>query len=202
MGTSPDTYRLQLPNTESNAGGRGQANAWATYSDARVKSDVRPIGYGLDHIMKLSAKSYYHHSSEFSDERLVLSSGDNTIGLIAQDVYGIIPEVVHKPENEDTGLWSINYDKLVPVLIEAMQQQQQQIEILRSELMHFEFLKSQLVHFEAMKAQLEMFEEMQSQLAYLESMKSQLEDVAIIRAENESMKAQLSKILEMLSDDQ
>jgi septal ring factor EnvC (AmiA/AmiB activator) len=55
--------------------------------------------------------------------------GSEAIGLLAQDVYEIIPEVVSKPLNEESDLWSISYDKLVPVLIKAIQEQQQQIEL-------------------------------------------------------------------------
>ena len=54
--------------------------------------------------------------------------GSNSIGLNAQDLFEIIPEAVSKPENEERELWSISYQKLVPVLIKAIQKQQEIID--------------------------------------------------------------------------
>jgi hypothetical protein len=51
-----------------------------------------------------------------------MDPGVKTIGLIAQELYEIIPEAVSKPENEATELWGIDYDKLIPVLIKAIQE--------------------------------------------------------------------------------
>jgi hypothetical protein len=64
----------------------------------------------------------------------IQNEGRHDIGLIAQEVYNIIPEAVNKPENEDKELWSISYDKLIPVLINAVKEQQQQIESYKSQL--------------------------------------------------------------------
>ena len=135
IGVSTPTYKLQLPNSATTTVGQAQAYAWATYSDGRVKTNQKPIGYGLNQIMALSPKSYTHHASEFSsDNKLVLGTGANTIGLVAQELYNVIPEAVNKPEDEQKSLWSVDYNKLVPVLIKGMQEQQTQIEDLKSQL--------------------------------------------------------------------
>ena len=74
--------------------------------------------------------SEYIHHSTFSDNTgiIIQDEGKHDIGLIAQQVYEVIPEAVNKPEDEEAELWSISYDKLVPVMVNAIKQQQHQIE--------------------------------------------------------------------------
>jgi hypothetical protein len=53
------------------------------------------------------------------------------IGLIAQDIEKLVPEVI---EFDRDGIRSINYDLLVPVLIEAIKEQQSEIEKLKKQI--------------------------------------------------------------------
>jgi hypothetical protein len=126
--TSP-TFALELPNSSSDGIGKGRANAWTTYSDGRIKSAIKQISYGLKEILQIKPLSYFQHNSDLSSGKLELSNdGSNSIGFIAQDIYKILPELVTKPENENTGLWSVSYDKLTPVLVKAVQEQQEIID--------------------------------------------------------------------------
>lgn len=136
------TYALELPNSTTVGVGSARAYAWATYSDSRVKSQRKEIPYGISHIMRLKPEIYYHHNSKITPNGIEIeASGSTAIGLIAQDVFNIIPEVVTKPVNEKNELWSMSYEKLVPVLIKAMQEQQTIIEKQNNEL---EYLKNEL----------------------------------------------------------
>lgn len=129
---SVPTYRIQLPNTATNSGGRAQANLWATYSDTRVKFNQKKLMYGLKELMALEPKSYEQHSSKFDNGQLkILPDSENTIGFIAQEVYKIVPEAVMKPVNEDQELWGMSYEKLTPVIIKGIQEQQIEINELR-----------------------------------------------------------------------
>ena len=133
--TSP-SYLLELPNNSNNNEGTAIAYAWDTYSDTRIKSQQKELQYGLKEILALKPKSYIHHSSYVKNGILSIdkSNGEKTIGLIAQEVNKIIPEAVSVPENEENTLWSMNYEKLIPVLIKAIQEQQQTIENLKKRI--------------------------------------------------------------------
>lgn len=120
-------YVLELPN---DAAMKGKAQAWDVYSDSRVKTEQKPIRYGLSQILALRPKQYDQHSSSFHNGRLDLGEARHTIGLIAQEVYQVIPEAAAKPADESKELWGMDYNKLVPVLVKAIQEQQAQIDEL------------------------------------------------------------------------
>ena len=84
------------------------ATGFNSTSDARAKENIRPLGYNLDTVLKLTGKKF-----EMKD------SGITAIGLIAQEVQHVVPEVVSTTDVE-TGMLGINYPALVSVLIEAM----------------------------------------------------------------------------------
>lgn len=77
-------------------------------SDERAKENIRPLGYNLDTVLQLVGKKFE-----------MKESGVTSIGLIAQEVQKVIPEVVSET-NKDTGMLGINYPVLVSVLIEAI----------------------------------------------------------------------------------
>jgi hypothetical protein len=142
LGVLVPTNIIELSNNSSDAIGKGLATAWNTYSDSRIKKDQKPISYGLKELMLIQAMSYNHFSSNFNMGSLILSNESiKTIGFIAQDVYPIIPEAVNKPADETKELWTMNYEKLFPVVVKAIQEQQSEIELLKAEN---DLLKKQL----------------------------------------------------------
>jgi len=134
IGTVIPTYRLELPNN-SDTTGQARANAWVTYSDTRIKSEQKTLDYGLETVLKLQPKEYIHHDSEFVDGQLIIKdTGVKDIGFIAQEVYEVIPEIVHKPSDENSDLWSIDYIRIVPILTNAIQEQNKEIETLKAQV--------------------------------------------------------------------
>ena len=92
-------------------------------SDRRLKTNIQELKYGLKEVLALNPVRYNWKTTP---------SADNKIGLIAQDVRKIIPEVVVGDEaKENIGM---NYAELVPVLINAIKEQQQQIDELKKEM--------------------------------------------------------------------
>ena len=125
--TSP-TFALQLQNSSVDMKGRARAYSWNTYSDGRLKTDQKALGYGLKEVMQLQPKSYFHHDSETKEDGTFVMVGSHkthTFGFIAQELNEIIPEAVYVPEDETKDLWSLDYEKLIPVLTKAMQEQQE-----------------------------------------------------------------------------
>ena len=100
-------------------GGNVQAADFNSTSDARYKIDIQTVTSALDKVSKLRGVSF-----NWKD------SGKPAIGVIAQEVEQVIPEVVHTSENRKT----VSYGNLVGVLIEAIKEQQQQIQELQRQL--------------------------------------------------------------------
>jgi hypothetical protein len=96
------------------------ASAFNVSSDRRLKTNIHNLGYGLKEVLALQPVSYNWKTRPQIDKQL---------GLIAQDAKRTIPEIVSG--NEETGKLSINYAELVPVLINAIKEQQQQINDLK-----------------------------------------------------------------------
>jgi hypothetical protein len=98
------------------------ADAWTTYSSRRWKRNIEPIEGSLDKVMNLRGVSF-----EWKD------NGMEDIGLIAEEVAEVIPEVVVFEENSEDAK-SVDYARLVALLIEATKEQQKEIEELKSEI--------------------------------------------------------------------
>jgi hypothetical protein len=134
--TSGDAnYIMQLPNSSSN---KAKAYAWDTYSDERIKKDIISINYGLNEVLKLNPVSYKQYDSETIENEIILKDTyRENIGFIAQQAFDIIPEAVNKGQEEHE-LWGMDYSKLVPVLVKAIQEQQIQIQELSNRLIKLE----------------------------------------------------------------
>ena len=93
-------------------------------SDARYKTNIREMYGSLDKVTRLRGVTYKWKQSEFPELKF---SDNNQVGLIAQDVQEIIPEIVSE---DDKGYLNIDYAKLTSVLVGAIKEQQKQIETL------------------------------------------------------------------------
>lgn len=97
-------------------------------SDISLKKDIQPLENCLDKILQLQSVSF-NWVEELVPSRYVKSRPE--IGLIAQEVEEVIPEVVGQKFIVDGVYKSINYGKLTAVLIEAVKEQQDQINSLK-----------------------------------------------------------------------
>ena len=132
------THLLTLPNINSAFGGQGRANAWTTYSDSRIKTEQRPISYGLREIMRLQPRAYTQHSGCMEHGTFVCEDEKGgsapTIGFIAQEVEQVIPEAVQKPQDPANQLYGMDYEKLIPVLVKATQELKSENDTLKAQL--------------------------------------------------------------------
>lgn len=110
-------------------------NGTINTSDAREKQDVRALNYGLAEVMQLKPVRFrWKRDPEQGDK----------LGLLAQDLQDVLPETVVDKSwrvNDDgtreevpAERLGVYYSDIIPVLIKAVQEQQQQIDQLREEL--------------------------------------------------------------------
>ena len=100
------------------------ATSWATSSDKRLKKNVQALNYGLQSILNLIPVSYNWIDPSQSTK--------TQLGLIAQDTRKVIPEIVNGDESKEK--LSINYTELIPVLINAIKEQQTKIDAQQKEI--------------------------------------------------------------------
>ena len=82
-------------------------------SDARLKANIVSLGSTLSKLLLIDGKSY-----------VMKKDGKQKIGVLAQDIQEVFPELVTKDDNE---MLAVNYQGLVPVLINALKEQDEKI---------------------------------------------------------------------------
>ena len=87
-------------------------------SDARLKSNIVSLGSTLPKLLQIDGKSYE-------------MKGKQKIGVLAQEIQEVFPELVSEDDNE---MLAVNYQGLVPVLINALKEQQSEIKTYRDEV--------------------------------------------------------------------
>jgi trimeric autotransporter adhesin len=90
-------------------------------SDERLKHDIQTIPNALSSVTQLRGVSFKWNSDNRSD-----------VGLIAQEVEKVFPEAVHT--DPTTGIKSVEYANLVGPLVEAVKEQQQEIQTLQQQV--------------------------------------------------------------------
>jgi hypothetical protein len=103
----------------------GDITAFFT-SDKRHKNTIQNIPNALEKVSKLNGVTW-----EWNEDVNEVTKSTPKTGLIAQEVQEVLPEVVR--ERED-GFLSLDYSKMVGLLVEAIKEQQSQIEELKSKL--------------------------------------------------------------------
>ena len=92
------------------------------YSDARVKENIKTIDNALDKVLSLRGVEYNRTDSKDKSKK---------VGVIAQEIKEVLPEVVFEQED---GMLGVSYGNIVGVLIEAIKEQQKQIDELKAKL--------------------------------------------------------------------
>jgi hypothetical protein len=119
---------------------RATGDVVASYSDKRLKDILGNINNSLDMLQKISG--VYYEWNELAIENGLHYNG-REIGLIAQDVQSVLPEVIRiAPFDQDKygdsksgeNYLTIHYNMIVPLLIEALKQQKEQIDYIKSKL--------------------------------------------------------------------
>ena len=107
-------------NGDITANGNMTATAFLYSSDVFLKKDIQPLLDPLGMIGKINGVEFNWKEDNKPD-----------IGLIAQDVEKVLPGLVHTGQD---GYKSIDYVRMIPVLVEAVKAQQAQIDSLKAQL--------------------------------------------------------------------
>ncbi len=91
-------------------------------SDKRLKKDISPLSVGLKELLKIQPVEYKWKVDNSLDK-----------GFIAQDLYEVYPEAVQKPLTNDfkKNPWAVAPNRLIPLLVKSIQDQQEIIEDLK-----------------------------------------------------------------------
>jgi hypothetical protein len=118
IGKLPGNYRLDVVGSVRSSG------HFTSSSDRRLKKNITVIPNALDNLMKIKGVSFDWRKDEFPHKQF---SSDSQIGVIAQDVEAVCPEIV---STDNEGFKTVAYDRLTAILIESVKEQQEQIKNL------------------------------------------------------------------------
>lgn len=111
------------PSQDLEVSGNVLATAFQYPSDVRLKHDIQPLD-GLETVSQLEGVRFVWNES-----------GNESIGFIAQKVEEVLPELVHT--DPVSGYKSVEYLNLVAVLVAALQEQQEEIDLLRHDIAQY-----------------------------------------------------------------
>ncbi len=128
IGTTAPSAMLSVNGAANKPGG----GAWTVFSDARSKENVTNYQSGLKELLKMRPVSF-NYKSEFG-------WGDKTyVGLIAQEVEKIVPTMVQKKEvNGISDFREVDPNEITYMLINAVKEQQQLIDVLKENQLKLE----------------------------------------------------------------
>ena len=108
-----------------NVGGFVTATEFITTSDYRFKDNIKTITGAVDKVKQLRGVEY-----------TLKSNGKDSVGVIAQEVEKVYPQLVSTSDELEgiTDAKAVNYSSLIGVLIEAIKEQQTQIEDLKAQV--------------------------------------------------------------------
>lgn len=127
---------------------RASSNITAYYSDERLKENINPIPSALSKLLSLRGVTF---NSNKTAEKYGYIDKKEQVGVIAQDIEKVLPQIV-VPAPFDIGIdedgneysksgenyKTVHYDKIVPLLIEAIKEQQQIIDKLEKRIQDLE----------------------------------------------------------------
>lgn len=109
-----------------NLSASGDITAYST-SDERLKDNITPIPDSLDKVLSISGNTFdWNEKSE---------KEGNDVGVVAQEILEVLPEAVI---TRDNGYLAVRYEKIIPLLIEAIKDQQNIILDLKNRIENLE----------------------------------------------------------------
>ena len=119
-GSASNIAEFIMTNTTAQLNCKGDITAFAS-SDKNLKDNITPIPNALNKVLSVSGNTFTWNEKS-------IYSGEKGTGVIAQEVEKVLPEVVSE---DDDGMKSVAYGNMVGLLIEAIKDQQKQIDELK-----------------------------------------------------------------------
>lgn len=121
--TNPQTFAVGVMGQADNTGGydflaTGTGQDYGSLSSIRWKHNVEPIDQPLDKLSRIRGV-YFDWDQEHGEK--------HDLGMIAEEVGAVLPEIVNYEANGVDAI-AMDYSKLAPLLVEAIKEQQKQIE--------------------------------------------------------------------------
>lgn len=98
--------------------------SYSTSSDRRLKNNIVNTHFGITDLMKIQVRDYVYKAD---------SCNTLVTGFVAQELYDIFPNAVTKPIKEEE-TWGVDYGKVTPLLVKAVQDQQAIIEAQQKQI--------------------------------------------------------------------
>lgn len=155
--TNPGIYRLNV-NGETHC----TLGFWSS-SDKRFKKDIQKLEDALSKLQAIDGMSYAFKKQKFGEIDFTDSKDRVEYGFLAQDVEKVFPELVRKDE---AGYYAVNYDGFIPVLVEALKEQQTTVETQAATIERQNtVINNQAKEIEDLKTRMDRLENLLSDLA-------------------------------------
>jgi len=116
---------------------RCQATSITSVSDERDKTEIEDLGYGLAFIDALQPRQFvWDNRAEIDgdgNEYFSANKGKKDFGFVAQEVKELDNDTLRLVYDEDPNRLELSYGKLVPILVKAIQELKEEVEILKSQ---------------------------------------------------------------------
>ena len=138
--TGSHNYRLSVA-------GNARAYHWYTYSDKRLKTNIKTISNGLDLVAKINPVSFDYNikndkyaglkTDNLTDVKKKTIENDTVAGtftekghagFLAQNIKEVLPAAVKEDEN---GYLAVDYDEIIPLLVQAIKELNEKVEKLQ-----------------------------------------------------------------------
>jgi hypothetical protein len=121
---------VTLGNTQGLIKATNDIVAYAT-SDKRLKENIIQIPSAIDKVKQINGVYFDWISLSEEEEKTIHGNKGHDIGVIAQEIEAILPELV---TTRDNGYKAVKYEKIVALLIEAIKEQQGEIDELKRKI--------------------------------------------------------------------
>ncbi len=118
------TIQIELDGDTGNAIFSGDVTTNGSASDRRLKENIVPLEKGLEVVNQIKTYEFNYKNGP----------QDTHPGVIAQEIEELVPEVVYNIEMEDDTYKAVRYPQLVPLLINAIKELSEKVNVLENKL--------------------------------------------------------------------